>query len=244
MAKRKGTTSWEQVASWYNGWVGKAGSHYHRHVAIPTALELLELRNNEKVLDIGAGTGVLAQHVTRARADYTGVELSPAMLKLAKRYHPKARFIRGDACYLQKYSELAATFDAAIFLLSLQDMNPLGAALSSASWALKPGGRLVIFMVHPCFRVPRQSGWGFDKNRKLTYRRVDRYLSPLAVPMKTHGKGSTKSFHRPLGIYISALKQAGLGLEQLIELPDSPLGGKPDPNPDIPLFLALSARKL
>ena len=186
-------TTWEQVASWYNGWVGKKGSHYHRNVAIPTVLELLELQHNEKVLDLGAGTGVLAPHVARAKADYTGVELSPAMLKLAKRYHPKARFIRENVCYLWQ-PKLEQTFDATVFLISLQDMNPLGAALNSASWALKPGGRLVIFMVHPCFRVPRQSGWGFDKNRKLTYRRVDRYLSPLAVPIEGARQGKYEKF--------------------------------------------------
>jgi hypothetical protein len=37
---------------------------------------------------------------------------------------------------------------------------------------------MVLLLTHPCFRVPRQSGWGWDEQRKLQYRRVDRYLTP------------------------------------------------------------------
>ena len=244
------STSWENVAHWYDGWVGKRGSHYHRKVALPTVMELLELRPKEKVLDIGAGSGVLAPHVVRAGGQYVGLEVSSSFIKLARRYHGKenqARFVRGDARHLQGHFE-QESFDAAVFLLSIQDMTPLDKVLEGASWALKPGGRVVVFMVHPCFRVPRQSGWGYDRARKLSYRRIDRYLSPLSVPMKVHqkGRGSTRSFHRPLGDYVSALTGAGLRLESLRELPDQPMTaqkGEVD-NPDIPLFLALQASKV
>ena len=62
-------------------------------------------------------------------------------------------------------------------------------------------------MTHPCFRVPRQSGEGWDEQRKLLYRRVDRYLSPLAVPMKAYagGRAATWSYHRPLEDYVNGL---------------------------------------
>ena len=68
------------------------------------------------------------------------------------------------------------------FLLSVQDMDPLEAVIGEAARALRPGGRLVLFMVHPCFRVPRQSGWGYDPARKLPVRRIDRYLTRWPCP--------------------------------------------------------------
>lgn len=245
--RKSGNTSWERVAHWYNGWVGKRGSHYHRRVALPTVMELLALRSKEKVLDIGAGSGVLAPHVARANGIYLGLELSPTLVKLARRYHMgKGEFVRGDARHLNTHSRIKTeSFDAAVFLLSLQDMEPLDEILRGASSVLRPGGRLVIFMVHPCFRVPRQSGWEWDRHRKLNYRRVDRYLSPLTVPMKTHQGGTTRSFHRPLTRYVSALSDAGLLLDALQEIPDAPMKAKGvTDNPDIPLFLALRARKI
>ncbi|HEX2620261.1 MAG TPA: class I SAM-dependent methyltransferase, partial [Phototrophicaceae bacterium] len=245
--KSGGRSGWDAVAAWYDGWMGKDGSLHHRKLAIPAAMQLLNLQKGETVLDIGAGQGVLAQYVADQGAKYTGVDVSPRLLELARQHHGRhGRFIKADACRLEASSELkAASFDAIVFLLSLQDIDPLSQALHSAAAMLKPGGRAVLLMTHPCFRIPRQSGWGYDDGRKLTFRRIDRYLTPLPIPMKPYpGKsGVTISFHRPLSDYINALSTAGLLLDQMLEIPSY----KTDENPseaEIPLFVGLRARKL
>lgn len=238
-------TSWEKVAPWYDGWVGKEGSYYHREIAIPRTLELLNLQPNEFLLDVGAGTGTLAPHVLKTGCNYVGIELSPTFVKQAKQYHSrKATFLEGDARHL-KTIPFQQNFDAAVFLLSLQDMEPLNCVLENVSTVLKPNGRLVLFMIHPCFRIPRQSGWGFDEKRKLHYRRIDRYLSPLAVPMKTYKGITTRSYHRPLQDYVQVLLNTGFQLDAWEEIADSSHkpNGKKNPNEDIPLFLALRAHK-
>ena len=58
-------TSWDQVAGWYDGWVGSDGSAYHRSLAIPAVMDLLDPQPDEQILDVGAGQGVLAEHVAR-----------------------------------------------------------------------------------------------------------------------------------------------------------------------------------
>lgn len=241
-------TSWEPVAPWYNGWVGKRGSIYHRKIAIPTVLRLAELQAGERLLDIGCGQGVLAPHILKKGAAYVGVDASKSLIHMARKYHGKrAAFLQGDARYLHRLSPIRGNdFDVAVFMLSIQDMQPLNEVLRAASWALGKRGRLIIFMLHPCFRVPRQSGWGFDAGRKLTYRRVDRYLSELKVPMKAYAevtngtRGTTLSFHRPLTSYINTLAEHGLVVDKLEELPD-PLAKEPS---DIPMFAALRAKKM
>lgn len=113
-------------------------------------------------------------------------------------------------------------------------MAPPEDVVGQAALALKGQGRLVVFMVHPCFRVPRQSGWSFDLDRKLPVRRVDRCLTPLAVPMR-----GTTTFHRPLAAYISALGRHDLAVDKLLELPDDePWAHERDRtnNADVPLF--------
>jgi hypothetical protein len=110
-----------------------------------------------------------------------------------------------------------------------------------------------MLLTHPTFRVPRQSGWGWDPGRKLVYRRVDRYLTPLPVPMKPYpgaGEGVTRSFHRPISMYVNGLAGCGLCVDRMEELPahksvtgfDSPKAEKLARD-EIPLFLALRARK-
>jgi SAM-dependent methyltransferase len=244
---------WNRLATWYDGWVGAGGSHYHRALAIPAALELLEPAAGEDVLEIGAGQGVLADHVARARARYTGIDASPRLIDIARRRHGRAgRFLVGDARRLPAMPGLGpASFDAAVFLLSIQDMDPLDAIFGGLGWALRPTGRVVIVMTHPAFRQPRHAGWGFDEGRKLVFRRVDAYLSPMAVPMKQLGTGPpTRSYHRPLSSYVNSLSAAGFAIDAMREIPDSlderrPVARRAGARAaaEIPLFLALRARR-
>lgn len=249
-------TAWDPVADWYTGWVGESGSKHHRQLAIPAVMEMLEPRRGESILDIGCGHGVLAPLIAKAGARYTGVDASRKLLDWARKHHgAHGKFLLGDATDLRQVRELGAgAYHAAVYMLSIQDMDPLHAALQSAAWALGPGGRVVLLMTHPCFRVPRQSGWGWDEGRKLQYRRVDRYLTPLAVPLedKTGGRGgNTRSFHRPLQEYVNGLAGCGLLVDAMREIPTYKVARDGEPNAraqnlanqEIPLFLALSARK-
>lgn len=243
---------WDPLAAWYDGWMGQDGSRHHRQLALPVVLDLLNPQPDESILDIGAGQGVLAPHIVQRGAHYTGVEISPRLLSLAqKRHRGQGRFLSGDARRLHTIKALRpGEFDGVVFLLSIQDMNPLADVLRGAAWAMRGAGRLVILMTHPCFRIPRQSGWGFDDQRKLRYRRVDCYLTPLQVPLKRYGKqksGVSISFHRPLNHYVNALGQQGLLVDHMREVTGETIGdSKADrrAGQEIPLFLAIRACKL
>lgn len=216
---RRSSHSWDGVADWYTGWNGKTGSRHHRHLAIPLALDLLGLSPGEHLVDLGCGHGVMATPTAKAGAIYTGVDLSPRLIATARRDQPRGTFHVADVTRLKAAPAFRpAACDAALFLLSIQDIDPLAEAITTASWLLRPGGRLVLVMLHPCFRVPRQSGWGWDEKRQLRYRRLDSYLSPLAVPMQPYPGGTTRSYHRPLSAYVGALTAAGLTVNAMPEI--------------------------
>ncbi|MCR6669813.1 class I SAM-dependent methyltransferase [Devosia ginsengisoli] len=164
---RARSQSWDAVAHWYAGWTGSNGSRYHRTLAVPLLLEMLDPRAGEHIADLGCGPGILAPPVAERGARFVGVDLSPRLIAEARKNHgDSGRFLVGDVTRLPRHANLPASgFDAACFLLSIQDINPLDAAMASAASLLKPGGRLAIVMLHPCFRVPRQSGWGWDEGR-------------------------------------------------------------------------------
>lgn len=249
---KRDPSGWDKLAYWYDGWMGAAGSDHHQKLAVPAVLELLNLQAGEQVLDVGAGQGVLAPYVADAGGIYTGVDISPRLVAIArKRHSASGRFLQGDARRLSNIPMLKSNqFDAVVFLLSIQDMNPLDALLRSAAWALREGGRLVILMTHPCFRIPRQSGWGYDNERQLHFRRVDRYLKPLSVPMKPYGRqhsGVSISFHRPLSHYINGLAVCGFLVDALEEITSYETGttkAEQRAYAEIPLFVGLRARKL
>jgi ubiquinone/menaquinone biosynthesis C-methylase UbiE len=249
--RRSPDTSWDRVAGWYDGWVGDRGSRYHQRLAIPALLALLEPRAGESILDVGAGQGALAPHLAAIRARYTGVDASPRLIAAARRRHGGlGRFLAADARRLAAVRDLASgSQDAAVFLFSIQDMSPLEEVLRSVARTLRPTGRIVILMTHPAFRVPRHSGWGYDRDRKLAYRRVDSYLTPMQVPMKTlAGELATRSFHRPLSAYVNGLAAVGFAIDAMTEIADLAPDDRPGPggrrapgNPDIPLLLGLRA---
>lgn len=210
------------------------------------------MQAGEEVLDIGAGQGVLAPYVVQFGARYTGVDASPRLISAARRRHGRlAHFVVGDARDLAGVRGLhGGGYDAAIFLLSIQDMDPLERVLASAAWALRPSGRIVMLMTHPAFRQPRHSGWGYDEARKLHYRRVDAYLKPMAVPMKSLERGvlPTRAFHRPVSTYINVLDGVGFAVDAMLELPDISSDDQPlsrrsfaESEAEIPLFLGLRA---
>lgn len=250
-------TSWDPVADWYTSWVGEEGGRHHRELTVPAALELLAPRRGESIIDVGAGPGVLAPFIAGAGAHYTGVDISGKLLAFARQHHGShGRFLRADARDLPRAPELrAGAFQAAVFLLSIQDMDPLSAVLDSVAWALDDEGRVVLLMTHPCFRVPRLSGWGWDERRRLQYRRVDRYLTPLPVPVETvggpPGGAPVLRFHRPLNEYINGLAEHGFLVDHLQEIPTyyEVRTGGPRARAEnfalqeIPVFLALRARR-
>ncbi len=247
-------TSWERVATWYDGWVGELGSTYHRELAVPGVIDLLQPQTGERILDVGGGQGVLVPYVSQHGASVTVVDASARLIAAAKRRHGRtrgARFLVGDATRLPAVAGLEpGAHDAATFVLSIQDMDPLDDVMGGVDWALGRRARIVLLMTHPAFRQPRHSGWGYDEGRKLTYRRVDGYLTEMAVPMKSLGGGlPTRSFHRPISAYVNALAEVGFAVDAMLELPDLPPDRRPGKatrgdaraNAEIPIFLGMRA---
>jgi len=220
---QKPSTSWEPVERWYRSSVGEEGHYYHQHVVLPGVSRLLNLAKAQSpsLLDMACGQGVLARHIPK-NVEYTGFDISPSLVKTAKSLdtNPKHHYFVADATKplpLEKKD-----FTHAAILLALQNMEHPENALKNAAEHLAPFGRLVIVMNHPCFRIPRQSSWKVDEQQKIQYRRIDRYSSPLNIPIQAHPSqgeqsSSTWSFHYPLAAYSRWLFEAGFFLDLIEE---------------------------
>lgn len=215
---------WDAVASWYDKLVGESGSNYHQNVILPAALRMLAPQRGESIIDICCGQGVLIKRLLDEDiSKFTGVDASSRLIDFANSRHgndPKVNLIVADVCEPGAWAD--GSYDAATCLMAVHDVPDLVAMFSNVFRALKPGGRTVMVMMHPCFRIPRKTHWGWDGDQKIQYRRIDRYSSPLEIPITTHpGKGTgemTQFYHRPLADILSAMGKGGLAVVACEEL--------------------------
>lgn len=260
------SSSWQPVASWYNKITGEGGHYYHEHVVIPNVLRLLELNfksqiSNIKLLDIACGNGVLGKALVRpglTSIDYVGVDIAPSLIAEAKKtdHNLKHKYIVADVTkpFITLGAEGSPTVTHAAIILALQNtQNPLN-FLKNTSEALVSGGKLVIVLNHPCFRIPRQSSWGIDERTKMQYRRIDKYMSPMEIPITAHPgekfSPNTLSYHHSISDYSKMLKEAGFVIELIEEwTSDKESVGRNSKmenraRNEFPLFMAIVARKL
>ncbi|MSQ08343.1 MAG: SAM-dependent methyltransferase [Dehalococcoidia bacterium] len=255
LPSRRADESWEKVADWYDALASERGTEFHQHVVIPGLLSLLDLKPGEKVCDLACGQGAVTQALARAGAQVTGVDLSPRLIELARHRPSKGiRYVLGDA---RSVPDLKSdSFDAITCVLAAMNIDPVAPLFTEMSRLLRPGGRSVIVVLHPAFRIPRQSRWRWDEGRKMQTREVDRYLSPLSIPIDMKpfnrpGEATTTTHHRPVSAYVNGFARAGLAVTALEEWPShkvSQQGPKARAEnrarEEFPLFMALRAVKL
>ena len=246
-------TAWDSQAAWYDRLVGEDGSSYHKEVVLPKTIDLLAPKAGESILDLGCGQGVLCRLLKASSVNPTGVDLSKDLIDRAKNYDTKhISYFVDDATNLSAQFR-KKQFDAAVSVLALGNMQSMAGFFESAFDAVKSNGRLVFVIMHPCFRIPRQSHWQYDEAKKLQYRRIDRYLTPMPIPILTHpGKNDSAysmMFHRPLHEIISSAAQAGWLINAVEEWTSnktsSGVKAKAENRArnEIPLFLAIAAIK-
>lgn len=245
-------TSWQKVSSWYKNLVKEKGHYFHEHLVIPKSLALLSLDNASTLLDLGCGEGVLARNIPK-NVYYQGVDIAASLIDLAKKNdrNPLHKYTVGNVVRPLPISK--RDFTHAVFILALQNISEPFLALKNAASYLKKGGKLLIVLNHPYFRIPRQTSWGIDEKNKTQYRRIDRYLTPLKIPINMHpgeSKSSvTWSFHFPLSDYSKFLYDAGFRIEKIEEwTSDKTSVGKAAKmenrsREEFPLFMAILAEK-
>jgi len=218
-------TSWRNVGKWDNHYV-------EDHITGPGVIRLLAFKPGDSLLDLACGSGWLERKLPKG-VRYVGYDLMHGI-------------------DVTKPLPTMDKFTHAAIILALQNIEEPTIAIQNAATHLITGGKLVIVLNHPAFRIPRQSSWGIDAQSKLQYRRENIYMSKLKIPITMHpGQGGpvTWSFHNPLSFYTKLLSENHFVIETIEEwTSDRESVGKAGKmenraRSEFPLFLAMACRK-
>src|SRR5262245_57991793 len=98
------------------------------------------------VLDAGCGQGYLSRILAQRGANVTGIDISPRLVEIGRAKDPDGSIPYQVADLSQPLPEYQAHFDLVVSYFVLNDVYDYQGFLATLSAALKPGGRLVIFM--------------------------------------------------------------------------------------------------
>jgi SAM-dependent methyltransferase len=99
-----------------------------------------------RALDAACGTGRHARHLVELGHDVVGLDLTPEMLARAAASVPEASFVEAD---LRRIPEPDGSFELVVCGLALAHLAELEPGVAELARVLRPGGRLVVSVLHP-----------------------------------------------------------------------------------------------
>ncbi|MFK7805066.1 MAG: class I SAM-dependent methyltransferase [Anaerolineae bacterium] len=179
-------------------------------------------RKGKTVLDLCCGEGQLAREMVKLGARVTGIDVSQVNITAAREQaatHSKSTFFLDDAQSLAKISDLQ--FDLVMCKMALMDIPNIDAAFKSVKRVLKPTGRFLTALLHPCFETPFTVPFEpieQNENGRFQHHRVQRYFEEGHWSSGGTGvRGRVGAHHRKLSTLINSLQAAGIQLVRLEE---------------------------
>jgi SAM-dependent methyltransferase len=178
-----------------------------------TALQRIDLRRGQRVLDVGCGAGAFLRLIADRGVELFGLDASQALIELARERLPDADLRVGEMEALPYDDD---TFDLVTGFNSFFFANDMVAALSEAGRVAKPGAPVVIQV------------WGPHDRRDLE---VMMEIAHPYLPPRPSDAPPEPEFWRP-GVLEEMATQAGLEPEEAFdvtwayEYPDSEALGR------------------
>ncbi len=181
----------------------------------PALRALLPDLGGRRVVDLGCGYGWFCRWArAQGAAQVLGLDLSERMLA-------RARAMTSDAAIAYSRADLErldlpeASFDLAYSSLALHYVEDLAGLLATVRRAIVPGGRLVVWVVHPIYTAPSQPGWSVGADGRRTWP-VDGYLVEGPRTTDWLARGVVKQ-HRTIGTYLNLLVRLGFAISHVEE---------------------------
>lgn len=223
---------WDAMAPAWASTVRRGEDRFREHFNNPAFLAFVGDVRGKALLDAGCGEGYNARILARAGASVTGVDLSPALIALARQ--AEAQSPLGVRYAVASFADLALlgdkTFDAVVSCVALMDAPELERSLREFVRVLRPGGDLYFSITHPCF-TGRGCTWLTEEDGEYRRLVVTRYFDErpwldeweLAAEDNQRRRAyAVPRFPRTLSTYINTITGCGLRLLRVEEPRPSP----------------------
>jgi len=227
--------AWEINAAYWDDRIGE-GNDFVNHLIWPATERMLALAPGERMLDAACGNGLYARRLAALGAEVVAFDFSAALIERARaRDQGSITYRVLDATDAAALLSLGPrSFDAAICQMALFDIADIRPLMQALSQLLKPGGRFVFSLMHPCFNNPSTTHIAeqedCDGEIVTTYAlKTYGYLS-TAARRGAALRGQPKAqvyFHRSLQTLLGICFEAGFVMDALEEpgfSPDHPSG--------------------
>jgi 23S rRNA-/tRNA-specific pseudouridylate synthase/SAM-dependent methyltransferase len=157
-------SSWDHVAEWYDDLIEERKSDHHEKVIVPGVLRLLDVTAGQRVLDVACGQGAFCRQLAGMGVEAVGIDAATRLIEAARKWSKETSgvlFEVADATTLAARD--LGEFDSATCIMALMNMEPLAPVFAGIAAKLRAGGRFVGVILHPAFRAPGQTAWGWDE---------------------------------------------------------------------------------
>lgn len=228
--------AWDTNAAFWDQRMAE-GNEFFNTLVWPAVERLFAPMEGHRLLDVACGNGLTSRRLADAGASVTAFDFSGAMIQLARQRDSPSKidYRIVDATDRKALLDLGAgAFDGALCNMALMDMADIDPLMSALASLLRPNGRFVFSVLHPCFNNPAivQMGELEDREGALatTYSvKVSRYLTPYTqIGVAMHDQPAPHPyFHRPLSALLAPAFEAGLVLDAIEEraFPAENIGG-------------------
>ena len=226
------------------------GNWVHDHLEKPEILKMAHLSKGEKVVCLGCGSGEEIPAIQACGADVIlGIDLSPAMLKLAQEQNPDVRFLEGDIASPSLDGIRCDVVFCSLAMHYAEDWRP---SLRAVHAALRDGGQFVFSTHHPLIwsaetardPVGTVRRHGYSRNAEGAVEIWGDYGRERWISDIWFGNMHVNFHHKTFSTMVRTILESGFEIADVQE----PLA-EPDGSPEggiysrIPPFLFFSLRK-
>lgn len=208
--------TWDANAEFWLRIIREHRDRYRTELTDPTVLDAIGDVAGLDVLDAGCGEGYMARELaSRGARHVNGIDTSGALVKAAE-----TAMVSGTSFNEANADNLpfaAESFDVVLANHLLNDLPDIVAPIGEFARVLRPSGRFITLMLHPCFyehQAERTPGSQMLSASEYFTRRAVR--QPFEVDGLTSPAAST-SWVRPLESYTEVLADSGLVITRLTE---------------------------